>query len=221
MYKTIAAIAVATATFASAASAATLSGTFSIDIYQRTNVDAAGASATLANVAAAGAKLDTITYTGDIDFGTFNGSDSTTIGQWLATGVNGSVLGLSAATSILQLSKPDIGSNSATATFFDITATFASAFDSVIRHDDGITLFDDGVQRVTSSAPTVVKNTFADGVNAFDGGEWRLLYVATNGDPSVLKVTGDNVPTIPLPAGLPLMFAGLGGLALLRRRSNS
>ena len=222
MIKTFATAAVVAATFATGASAAVLNGTFSIDIYQRLDATTAEASATLANLAAADTVLlDTITFTGDLDFGTFDGTDSTTIGDWLATSVGGIVDGLDAMVANTQLSMPSIGSGTATATFFDITGFFNSAFDSIIRHDDGIRVFDDGTQIASRSAPTVAVNT---AVNGFDGGDWRLLYVATNGDPSVLRVTGDDLPTtatVPLPAGMPLLLAGLGGLAFMRRRAKS
>ncbi|WP_425038560.1 VPLPA-CTERM sorting domain-containing protein [Primorskyibacter sp. S187A] len=208
--------------FAMPAVAATLSGTFSVDIYQRTNATSAEARADAANLLAADTVfLETITYTGQIDFGTRNMDDSTTIEDWLNTGVGGSFTPLSSTTAALQLSRPNIRQGSATVTFFDFTATFLSGFDSVIRHDDGITAYDDGVAYATRANPTSVVNTNATG---FDGGDWRLLYAATNGDPSILKVTGSDLPDpfiapVPLPAGLPLLLAGLGGLALLRRRA--
>ncbi|WP_438955283.1 VPLPA-CTERM sorting domain-containing protein [Cognatiyoonia sp.] len=42
-----------------------------------------------------------------------------------------------------------------------------------------------------------------------------MIYVATNRDPSILNV---GLEPVPLPAGLPLLLAGLGGFALVRRR---
>lgn len=215
MFKALSAAAIAAITFIAPASAATLSGTFTIDIYHRINANSAQSAATQGNLNPA-EFLQTVSYTGDLDFLT-NIGNATTIGSWLATGVNGVVTGLSAATSAIQLSSADINNGTAITTFFDITASFASGFNSIIRHDDGISVFDDGSQIATSSNPTVAIDTAVDG---FNGGKWRLIYAATNSDPSVLKVTGDNLPaTVPLPAGLPLLLAGLGGLAVLRRRS--
>ena len=216
MIKNILGAAFTAAFFASAADAATLNGTFTIDIYQTTNATTAESRAEKSNIGP-GNFLDTITYEGDLDFGTFDGSDATTIAGWLATG-GGSVIGLDAIVGALQLSKPSIGSGTATATFFDIYGLFASGFDSIVRHDDGVSVFDGGTVIAASAAPTTVKNTAANG---FDGGTWNLLYVATNGDPSVLRVTGEDLPTtvIPVPAGLPLLLTALGGFALFRRRA--
>ena len=212
--KTLVAAAVFCSGFVAQASAATLNGTFTIDIYQGTSLNAAQSRAIKSNLGTSGKFLETITYSGDLDFATMRGN-ATTIGDWLATGVGGS-FSISAATAGLQLSKANINKGSATTTFFDITANFATAFDSVIRHDDGASVFDDGVQLVSTPGPTGVVTTYANG---FDGGEWNLLYAATNSNPSILNVTGDNLPpAVPLPAGLPLLLAGVGAFAYLRRR---
>ncbi|MBT8460225.1 MAG: VPLPA-CTERM sorting domain-containing protein, partial [Boseongicola sp.] len=88
------------------------------------------------------------------------------------------------------------------------------AGDFVIDHDDGIAVGDDGVRIGRNDGPTVERTTKVFG---FDGGEFSLLYVATNGDPSVLRVNGDLAP-IPLPATLPLLLVGMGGLAMMRRK---
>lgn len=208
--------AVAAVAIAGSAQAATLQGTFTVDIYQRLNANSAESRALPGNLDPA-EFLETITYTGKIDFATRAGS-STTIGSWLATGVDGIVTGLSAGVAALQLSKANIGTGSATTTFFDFVGVFTSGFNSVARHDDGISVYDDGVQIANRANPTSVVNT---NVNGFDGGEWRLIYAATNSDPSILKVTGDNLPTtvVPVPAALPLLLVGLGALAVVRRRA--
>ena len=160
--------------------------------------------------------LQTITYTGALDFATSIGS-STTIGSWLATGA-GVVSGLTGGTSGTQLSSADINAGTATTTFFDIVGVFAQGFNSIVRHDDGITAFDDGTQIASSANPTTVVDT---AVNGFNGGTWRLIYAATNSDPSILRVTGDRLPsTVPVPAAGFLLFGALGGLAALRRRKS-
>ncbi len=215
MLKTLVSAAIIAVTVTGAASAATLNGIFSVDIYHRTGANTAQSAANEANLAGS-TFLQTITYKGDLDFKTNNGNLST-IGDWLATGFNGVVTGLNALTAGTQLSASNINNGSAVTTFFDFTATFLSGFDSIIRHDDGITVFDDGTQLATSANPTTVIDTI---VNGFDGGTFRLIYAATNNDPSILKVTGDNLPApVPLPAGMPLILAGLGGLAMLRKRA--
>lgn len=214
MFRALSAAAIAAITFIAPASAATLGGTFIVDIYHRTGASSAESAATIANLAAS-TKVDSIVYNGDLDFST-TGANTTTIGDWLAT-AGGTIFGLDPLAAALQLSSPNINTSSAVTTFFDITATFLTGFDSVIRHDDGISVFDDGTEIANSANPTTVQNT---SVNGFNGGTWRLIYAATNGNPSILKVTGDKLPSpVPLPAGLPLLLAGLGGLAVLRRRS--
>ncbi len=220
MFKSLSTTVVVAFALAAPAAAATLNGTFDISIYQRDNTNATQAAATQANLIAATA-FETITYTGDLSFGTFLNSgpteDDTTIGSWLASG-GGIVSGLSLLTAGRQLSTDDINTTPATArtTYFDIVGIFSQGFDSVIAHDDGISVFDDGSEIANSQAPTNVRNT---NVGGFNGGQFRIIYAATNGDPSVLRVTGDNLPsTVPVPAALPLLLVGLGGFAALRRR---
>lgn len=207
----------------SVAFAATVGGSVKVNIYQTTGTGTGGsADATPANLTNL---LGSTIYTGKLDFGTFtqndNPADTTTIGQWLDSGVSNSGGGagytaLAAGISSLQLSKPSISNNTATTTWFEFLGLSSTGFDMIVRHDDGISFYDDGVNRASSSAPTTVINT---AVNGYDGGEFRLIYAATNGDPSVLKVEGDGtlVP-VPLPAAGFLLFGALGGLAAQRRR---
>lgn len=204
-----------------AANAATLSGTFEVTVVNVLNQSSASSQATMANFDAAllastdGVTSDVFTYTGDLDFGTSDGTDATTVAGWLASNPDGlsAVSGLDADVAALQLSKPNISSGSATTSFFlfDLVAPLGAS-DFTIGHDDGVAVFDDGVKIGGNKGPNAFKTTQVDG---FDGGEFSLLYVATNGDPSILNV--DATP-IPLPAGLPLLAAGLGGLLALRRR---
>lgn len=214
MFKSLLSAAAMAAALVTSADASTLRGIFDIDIYHRTNVNRAQSHAAPENLTG---YVDTIRYNGDLSFATRAGSRST-IGSWLATG-NGTVTGLDASTARLKLSKGNIRRGTATTTYFDIRGVFREGFNSMIRHDDGIRLFDDGVVVVSDSNPQRVDNTAARG---FDGGLWRLIYVATNSDPSILRVTGKDLPTaapVPVPASLPLLLAGLGGIALLRRKS--
>ena len=86
MFKTIAAV---TAAFlvAGAADAVPLNGTFTIDIYQHVSANGAQSQPTEANLTAAGTTyLETITYNGDLWFGTSDLTDATTIDDWLSTG---------------------------------------------------------------------------------------------------------------------------------------
>lgn len=223
----IAAFAAATL-FAGAANAALINGTFTVTAYNVTNLNSAESQATAANFAAAGAgtlgggaadgsviSTDTFTYTGDLAFSTSVGS-STQIDEWLATG-GGTLTGLDTTFGDLQQSKGSISSTpgSATSTFylFELVAPLG-ATDFRIIHDDGIAVYDGVIAEANlvggNVGPTSEKTTDVFG---YGGPDFTLLYVATNSDPSIL-----NVSAIPLPAGLPLLAAGLGGLMVLRRR---
>jgi hypothetical protein len=187
-----------------------------VQVAQITNANSSQSEATAANFATAlgGGVSDVFTYNGDLDFATSDPNDSTTIASWLATGTPGGVSGLNSTIGGLKLSKPDINSNpgSATTTFFLFTLANLGAADFSITHDDGIALFDNGLQIGGFNGPNSQQTT---AVNGFGGGQFDLLYVETNGDPSVLNV--DMTP-VPVPTSLPLLLAGLGGFVVLRRR---
>lgn len=204
------------------AQAATLSGTFDVKAVNITNAGVAESQATKASFDAAlmtGVTED-FTYIGSLDFST-NVGNATTVASWLATGVansvGGSVQGLDNAFGIKTLSTGNVFANpgTATTTFFLFTLkTFLGAADFTVIHDDGIAIYDDGVLRGGLVGPTSKKTTEVKG---FDGGKFSILYVATNSDPSILNVDA-NVAPVPLPAALPLLAAGLGGLGLMRLR---
>lgn len=216
MLKSIFAASIVAAAMATSASAATLNGFFEVTAVNAVELDREASKATMDNYndALAGSNpSDTFTYEGDLDFGTFDGTDGTTIEDWLLTG-GGTITGLDAFFGDLQLSKPSIGNGTATTTFFLFTTVLNMVGDFIIDHDDGIAVADDGVRIGGRDGPTseVTTNVFG-----FNGGEFSLLYVATNGDPSVLRVNGDLTP-IPLPATLPLLLVGMGGIAMMRRK---
>jgi hypothetical protein len=204
-------LALATSVAAGAAHAATVSGTFIIDIY---NYDAghnsAEASATDANIASH-TKLTTITYTGALDFKTDTASGAPSIAEFLNTGSGSYTVPVGVDLSSIVLSEGS-GSGASqqfgTTTLFDIKATaFNAIIDGTgnISHDDGITFFDDGTPTASSAGPTTqIITPFT-----FDGGSFRLIYAAANGDPSVLHVEGTVVP---LPATALLLLSGLAGL---------
>ncbi len=202
------------------AHAATITGTFNVQAVNITNRTSAQSQATLANfnTALLTGVSDIFTYVGTLKFSTKVGN-STTVASWLATGVanspGGSVSGLDPILAGKQLSKGNINNGTATTTFFMFTAkSYVGAADFKVEHDDGIALYDDNTRIGGFLGPNSVRTTNVPG---FNGGKFSLLYVATNSDPSILKVDMTPAP-VPLPAAFPLLAAGLGGLALVRRR---
>ena len=142
-------------------------------------------------------------------------NDSTTIAQFLAS-AGGIVSGLDAGFGARQLSAPNIRKGTATTTIFHfVMQTAAAAGDLLFTHDDGIRVFEDGTQIGAYRNPTSQRDTEIAG---FGGGQLSFFYVATNGDPSVLRA---SVSPVPLPASLSFLLAGFGGLALLRRRNKT
>jgi len=205
---------------AGSAQAATLSGTFDVTAVNITNVNALQSEATMDNfnTAMLSGVSDAFTYVGSLDFSTKVGA-ATTVASWLATGVansiGGSVSDLDPTLAGKRLSKRNFFANpgTATTTFFLFTLTsFLGRSGFTVIHDDGIALFDDGVRRGGFLGPNSVRTTKVSG---FNGGEFSILYVATNSNPSILNV---DVAPVPLPAALPLLAVGLGGLGLMRLR---
>ena len=159
-------------------------------------------------------------FEGALDFGTFDGTDGTTIQQWLNTSVGSTTTWIGSDLGDTQLSKDGIGNGTATTSFFYFELVEdLGAGDFIVTHDDGFAIFNGeeaGQNRVGGrNGPTVEVVTEVLG---FEGGVFELLYVATNGDPSVLNVNYD-ASEIPVPASLPLLMAGIGGLAFMRRRA--
>jgi hypothetical protein len=200
------AIALTVGTMAGSADAATLNGTFNIDVY---HYNAGGvqsnADASAAVVAAHGADLlTTITYTGNLDFGAFSGGGNTIL-EFLtySGGIVSDTTGLSTLIS---------SGGFQTTTLLDITGFLATALIGDIDHDDGVTLFDKNGNIVLNSATPTPPISSAFSIIA---GAFRLIYSAANGNPEVLKV---DVSPVPVPAALPLFGTALGAMALLRYR---
>ena len=209
MIKTLATAAIMMAGSVTSISAATLNGTFTIDIYNyNSNGNSDNADATAANVAANAANLvKTITYTGLIDFTTTDDGDPPTIFEFLSNAG-----GVFDGTGLdILVSSGGFG----VTTLLDITGSFATAVDGVISHDDGITLLDGSGNTIVASAdPTVQIDT---GFSA-SAGDFRLIYSAANGSPEVLNVDVD-VAAVPVPAAGLLLLGALGALGLRRRKA--
>jgi hypothetical protein len=225
----LAAAAIALSGSIGAAQAATVDGFFYVTAINALNQNASQSEATDANAQAAfnnayagvaGFAYDNFEYDGMLDFGTDNGTN-TTIAEWLASGVNGTVSNLDPTFGALQLSKGDVDQGTATTTFFVFTQSVETGpADFTVTHEDGFALYQitDVVTEIGGVlGPNTVTTTPVPG---FKGGFLAVLYVATNADPSILKVEVDVAP-IPLPAGFPLLAAGLAGLGFvgLRRRT--
>lgn len=215
----LAAAAVALLSMMGTAQAATLGGTFAVTAVSVTGVNRAQSEATALafdnarnGLSGTIAGSDTFTYSGKLSFETL-GANTTTISDWLGTGVGGSVSGLDIGG--LQLSKSSIDDGTATTTFFlfERLANIGSG-DFTVTHDDGIAVFNDGAFLGGLKGPNTKKVTQVDG---FNRGAFSILYVATNNNPSILNVDA-NVAPVPLPAALPLLAAGLAGLGLMRLR---
>lgn len=218
-FATIAAAALAVA---GSAQAATLNGAFNVTAVNVLNRTSAQSEATITNFTNAllaaqatspGYKYDDFTYTGDIDFETRVGA-STTIQDWLKTGKNGALSDLDAGFGGLQQSKGSIGDGTATTTFYLFVAQFAiGPSDFTVEHDDGFAIFKDATRIGGYLGPNTVRTTSVDGYPG--GSPFRLLYVATNSDPSILNA---DIAPVPLPAALPLLAVGLAGLGVMRLR---
>jgi hypothetical protein len=213
------------------AGAATLNGNFTVSAVNVTNLDSAESQATWANYQAALAgtlgvgganpasvtSQDSFTYTGNLDFrvDTGNQNDPYKISTWLGT-AGGVVSGLDGLFGDLQLSKSNIDNGTAITTFFLFTLdAILSPGSFTVTHDDGITIFDDGVALLGGNIGPTAQVT--SNVAGFNGGVFSLLYVATNGNPSILEVDTTAAP-VPLPAGGLLLLSGLGAMAFARRR---
>lgn len=219
MNRIMIAAAIASVALSGAASAATLNGTYTINIRNFADTDSDPTIVTSTNSAATRTNVDavgidaTVQYTGDLNFSVTTGQNvSTYIDDFLTSG-GGSYSILFGDQTFLDTTQLSLGDYSVT-TFFEILGSFAGdALNGVITHDDGITLEAVNQTGGVSAPPTSKKITNFTA----DAGEFTLLYAAANGNPSILNVQADISP-VPLPAGAVLLLTGLAGFGVARRR---
>lgn len=232
--KLFAAAAVVTAGFSSA-QAATLSGTFDVRVVNYsydTNQSSSVAIADQSNfdtrfdAAQDGVDRDTFKYTGDLNFFIDNlapkNGDAESIADFFLGNDDGvpvgSVTGLDASVGALQLSAPTFK----TTTLFEFTEVYSNSFETTVTHDDGFSIYDNGVSLFSFSNPTGIRTTPTTGTVTFSGGEFKLVYAAANGNPSKLYVEGDGIPSpVPLPAPALMLLGGIGALGAIRARKKA
>jgi hypothetical protein len=167
-----------------------LEGTFTIDIYNGDGGGSEGGNRVQAlesNELITGEPLATVTYVGPLDFGLGAGG-ADTIGAFFASG-SGTFSGLDEGTAALTLSSPTF----AATTVFDITFAEGAISDGNIVHDDGIGLYVD--KELITDPADAAPATEASTDFGSPAGQYRLIYVAANGNPSILRVTGTPVFT--------------------------
>jgi len=210
--KTLAiAASIAALSLGTAAHAASLSGLFNVQV---NNYNAGGSGS---NARALPQNLwvnnggpdDFFRYDGSLDFRVPNpdNTDLETIADFLVTGT-GSVMGLDPMVADLRLSSPTFQDT----TIFSFTTIIPYDVMLEVRHDDGLSVVDDGMVVANSVNPTTERTT---GPFLMTAGQARFYYVAANGNPSVFEV---DVSPAPLPMPAALLLASLAGLGLARRK---
>ena len=199
-------------------SQASYANTFTVDVW--TSVESASKNAQRSAVPGTTPNFvyDFSTTTGALDLS-------------LPSGGNDSVAGFLATEPLVDGTFTCVGSCTGAGTapnlqnsFFEITGTtFVSAGEKYsITHDDGASLYIDGVKVIQSPSPTNLKTSSGTYTGSNVGNQsFELVYGENNGLPADLLATlpiETTTSTTPLPATLPLLAGGLGFLGFLGRR---
>jgi hypothetical protein len=164
----------------------------------------------------------TFTWTGDINWSDTSAQNSTSAGGIASNFLDGFATQASNFSSATMTQAAFLASSltiqgDAYTTFFHISGNYFSpnTINGTFSHDDGATVFVDGVFAGGSAGETSVVSTpytLAAGSHAVD-----LYYVAGNGTPSVLNFS--TPAGVPEPTSWALMILGFGGVgAVVRRR---
>ena len=178
-----------------------LDGRFIIDIYNGQG----GGSATSANVQAdkdngliSGVPLARVEYVGKLNLGNnLAQGQQSTIGEFMSSGSGTYSPPLSADVASRRLSWFPFTDT----TVFVISFSDTAIPDGSIDHDDGVGLYVNGTLQTAAAAaaPATVTTTGFVG----PAGEYELIYVAANGNPSILRVRGTPAPSAPDATGFP------------------
>lgn len=191
---------------------------FSITVYNGTYQSGVTDVATLANMPPSALITATFTYTGSINFSTSNVNNTFGDFGFTTTNITGySSSSVPTVANFLNLTMSTPGeTGGATNTYMVITGTTGGGLATVL-HDDGASLYNGTGAAATavfeSGNPTV---EIPNSGNLLPG-DFTLVYVESNGAPSVLEMS------VPEPSTLLLFGVGLLGLGVigLRRKQEA